>query len=161
MDFSWETEITDLLSQLSGTQEQLLALLDRKREALVKRDHQGLQQLAGDEQLLCQQLQDCQQRRQQLLAKAEEQGLPSDSIRSLAQALPTESGANLAKPLEQSQEQARLVRHQSVAQWVAVQRTLLHLSQMLEIIATGGRGQTTYGKGGVSVSSGALMDQAV
>ena len=49
----------------------------------------------------------------------------------------------------------------SLAQWVAVQRTVLHLSQMLEIIATGGRSQPTYGMGVGSQRSGALMDQAV
>jgi hypothetical protein len=42
-----------------------------------------------------------------------------------------------------------------------VQRTMLHLSHMVEIIATGGQLKPTYGKGGATTNSGALMDQAV
>ncbi len=44
---------------------------------------------------------------------------------------------------------------------VAAQRTVLHLSQLLEIIATGGRAQPTYGKGRSADCGGALLDQAV
>jgi len=53
-----------------------------------------------------------------------------------------------------------LLQHHSLVNWVVIQRTLLHLSQMLEIIATGGRLQPTYGKGESSTASGTLMDWA-
>jgi hypothetical protein len=42
---------------------------------------------------------------------------------------------------------------------VLAQRTLIHLSQMLEIIATGGQMQPTYGKKESVGASGALVDQ--
>jgi hypothetical protein len=42
-----------------------------------------------------------------------------------------------------------------------VQRTVLHLSQMLEIIATGGRTQPTYGNSPRAHRGGSLIDQAV
>ena len=161
MPIQWDNEISNLLSQLSATQQQLLELLGKKREMLIKRDHQGLQRLSEQENQLCEQLKDCQQQRQQLLERAEASGLPADSIESLAGALPADSGEKLQAPLAESKERSHLLRHQSIAQWVAVQRTLLHLSQLLEIIATGGHGQTTYGRGNTSVSSGRLMDQAV
>jgi hypothetical protein len=38
--------------------------------------------------------------------------------------------------------------------------SLLHLSQMIEIIATGGRPKPTYEKGPGSNSGGALVDRA-
>ncbi len=161
MDINWESEIADLLGQLSGTQQELLDLLDRKRQALVNRDHDGLTKLATEQQELSENLHACLVRRQELLAHAEAAGLPADSIESLAEALPEKQTVALEGTLEQSKERSRLLRHQSISQWVATQRTLLHLSQMLEIIATGGRGQSTYGKGDTSVSSGRLMDQAV
>jgi hypothetical protein len=44
---------------------------------------------------------------------------------------------------------------------VVVQRTLIHLSQMLEIIATGGQMQPTYGKKESVQARGALVDRAV
>ena len=160
MDVHWEQEIANLLDGLANTQQELLAHLDRKRAALVKQDHQTLMSLTVEERQLCEQLQVCQQKRQELLAKAEQSGLPADSIESLAGALPEMEGQPIGPALEKSKERSRLLRHQSVTQWVAIQRTLLHLSQLLEIIATGGRGQTTYGRGGPAESSGALMDQA-
>jgi hypothetical protein len=42
-----------------------------------------------------------------------------------------------------------------------VQKALIHLSQLLEIIATGGAFQPTYHKGGPVPAGGALMDRAV
>ena len=161
MDIHWESEIAGLLSQLSGTQQKLLKLLNSKREMLINRDHAGLRQLTAEEQQLCQELQACHQRRQELLQKAEEAGLPSDSMQSLANALPGDIATNLQSSFADSRQQSHLLRHKSISQWVVVQRTLLHLSQMLEIIATGGQGQSTYGREGKSASSGRLMDQAV
>jgi len=161
MDIHWESELAELLGRLSATQQRLLALLVRKRELLLNRDHQGLAALMPEEEALCEELQACYQRRQALLEQAETAGLPSDSIRSLADALPREQAKPLEKPLRDSLERSRLLRHQSVAQWVVVQRTLLHLSQMLEIIATGGRSKPTYGNSSAPTGSGALMDRAV
>ena len=54
----------------------------------------------------------------------------------------------------------RLLQHHSLTNWVLVQRTLIHLSQMLEIIATGGRLKPTYGKDDSVNSGGFLVDQA-
>jgi hypothetical protein len=53
----------------------------------------------------------------------------------------------------------RLLQHQSLANWVLAQRVMLHLSQLLEIFATGGRLQPTYGRGEMPTSSGALVDR--
>jgi flagellar biosynthesis/type III secretory pathway chaperone len=160
MDIHWETELAELLSRLSNAQQQLLSLIAQKTDLLSSRDHQGLSKLMPQEEALCEELQACYQRRQELLTEAEAAGLPADSICSLAAALPDQSEKPLEKPLQESIERSRLLRHHSVAQWVVVQRTLLHLSHMLEIIATGGQSKPTYGNGDASNSSGALMDRA-
>ncbi len=161
MDIHWESELAQLLSRLSTTQQQLLSLLASKRDLLLRRDHEGLKELASEEESLSAELESCHRTRQELLDKADAAGLPSDSIQSLTAALPKEEGSTLEKPLQESLERSRLLRHESVAHWVAVQRTLLHLSHMLEIIATKGHGKPTYGKGSAAGSSGALIDQAV
>lgn len=161
MELHWETELAQLLSRLSGAQQQLLVLLDRKRECLVNRDGAGLSALLPQEQELCAELEACHVRRQELLAQAAADGLPSDSIRTLADNLPLGSTQSLKQSIDEANRRSRLLRHQSMAQWVAFQRTMLHLSHMIEIIATGGQLKPTYGRGGTSTSSGALMDQAV
>ncbi len=161
MEIHWESELAELLNRLSTAQQQLLSLLSRKHDLLAHRNHEGLAELAPEEEALCAELQSCHEQRQHLLEQAELAGLPSDSIQALAKALPQEETQTLRQPLQESIERSRLLRHQSIAQWVVVQRTLLHLSHLLEIFATGGQTQPTYREGGVTESSGALMDQAI
>ena len=161
MDINWDSELAELLERLANTQQELLALLSQKHDLLMSRNHQGLAALAPQEQTLCDQLQACHEQRQQLLEQAAAAGMPADSIRSLAGALPKEKAQMLQQPLDEANHRSRLLRHQSIAQWVVVQRTVLHLSHMLEIIATGGQLQPTYGKGSSPDNSGSLMDQAV
>lgn len=161
MDINWEAELAELLESLTSTQQGLLELLSKKHDLLIQRDHQSLALLAPQEAQLGSQLQACHDRRQELLKQAAEAGLPADSIESLTTALPTESSEQLQQPIRDARQRSHLLRHQSISQWVVVQRTVLHLSQMLEIIATGGQLQPTYGKGGSVENSGSLMDQAV
>jgi hypothetical protein len=118
--------------------------------------------MAGREQQLIDRLQACHERRQQLLARAEAEGLPGDSIDSLSRRLPAQSRARLQASIQEAASRSRLLQHQSLTNWVLVQRTLLHLSQLIEIIATGGRAKPTYGNGSdrVAAATGALVDQA-
>ncbi len=158
---NWESELAELLERLSGAQRELLSLLAAKRALIVGRDHNGLAALAAREGQLADELQACQQRRQELLAQADGHGLPSGSLAELSEALPKRTANTLRPPIDEARDRARLIRHECLTQWVAVQRTVLHLSQMLEIIATGGRPEPTYGKGRTAERGGALMDQAV
>lgn len=158
---SWESELASLLKQLSTAQHELLSLLSIKRELIVHRDHEGLENLVVRESELAAELQACHQRRQELLERADAEGLPSTSIEELTAALPRPTASALKTPVAEARQRAELIRHECLAQWVAVQRTVLHLSQLLEIIATGGRSQPTYGKGRVVERGGALIDQAV
>lgn len=158
---NWELELASLLERLSAAQQELLSLLSMKRELIVRRDHQGLAELVTREGELAAELQACQQRRQELLSKADADGLPSRSLEELATSLPRSAANALKTPVAEARQRAELIRHECLAQWVAVQRTVLHLSQMLEIIATGGQLQPTYGKGRIVERGGSLIDQAV
>ena len=155
-----ESEIAAFLTELSSAQSEMLKLLVEKREFLVKYDGDGLASIVPREEQLVARLQSCLDRRAELLARADDRGLPHDSIRQLAGSLAGGKRSPLAKSVQQASSQARILQHNSVTNWVLVQRTLIHLSQMLEIIATGGRPQPTYGKGDAATSSGALVDQA-
>jgi len=160
-NMNWEGELAGLLSTLTDTQHELLELLEEKRELLVQSDTDGLAELQPREAQLIERLQSCQQQRQGLLDQAAQNGLPNDSIRSLSKALPGQSTPQLRQSLDLAESRARLLKHQSLAQWVLVQRTLIHLSQMLEILATGGRPEPTYSNRKSSRAGGALVDQAV
>lgn len=157
---AWEGELTEFLAELSSAQDELLTVLNRKLELLATADAAGLEQLAPTEQSLAERLQACYQRRLELLDEARRQGLPGDSLRALSGAIPGERRKQFQAQVDQAADKSRLLQHQSLTNWVVVQRTLLHLSQLLEIIATGGRLRPTYGTGASASSGGALLDHA-
>ncbi|HMO84848.1 MAG TPA: hypothetical protein PKC18_08015, partial [Lacipirellulaceae bacterium] len=128
---------------------------------LMARDHAGLAALADRERLLGEELQACHAERERLLAAADAEGLPHQSLADLSAALPAPAADRLGGPVAEARRGARLIRHECLSQWVAAQRSVLHLAQMLEIIATGGHGRPTYGVGRPSERGGALIDQAI
>lgn len=160
MNDTWETEIGGLLGDLADVQSAVLAALSEKRRLLMAGDQAALSAMASREQELARRLKACHERRQQLLANASAEGLPADSVQSLSAVLPTASRDRMQASMLEATNRTRLLQHQCLTNWVLVQRSLLHLSQLIEIIATGGRMQPTYGKGSDRVPGGALVDQA-
>jgi len=156
---SLEAEVASLLNDLLAGQGELMAVLNRKRDLLGVMDHEGLAAIAGEEQRMLGVLQDCLARRKALLARAADQGLPAGSIQALTNALPPPHRAPLARQVAAAGSRARLLQTQNLTNWIIIQRTLIHLSQLLEIIATGGRVQPTYGKAGSSCCGGVLLNQ--
>lgn len=160
METSWESELAALLTDLLAVQDELLKILARKRDLLASADTDGLAAMAAEEERLIESLQGCLNRRGQLLERARAEGLPSTNVRTLAEALPREQRGKMGEQVKLARSRARLLQHHSLTNWVLVQRTLIHLSQVLEIIATGGRLQPTYGEGEPVNASGALVDRA-
>lgn len=161
MHNAWESDIAALLSELADVQSALLEVLTEKRQLLATGDSQALSAMALREQTLIDRLQACHNLRQVLLDRAQQQQLPADSIRSLTAALPEESRQHVQPTIDEAIQRSRFLQHQSLTNWVLVQRSLLHLSQIVEIIATGRRFKPTYGNGSDRQPSGALVDQAV
>ncbi|OHB85816.1 MAG: hypothetical protein A2V98_12850 [Planctomycetes bacterium RBG_16_64_12] len=161
METAWESELATFLTQLSAVQDESLEILTRKRQLLVAADTAGLADVAKREEALIEKLQGCLARRGQLLEQAAGEGLPSESIRSLTAALPDRAKRELTDQVNQAARRTRLLQHHSLTNWVLVQRTLIHLSQILEIIATGGQMQPTYEREESLHASGALVDRAV
>jgi flagellar biosynthesis/type III secretory pathway chaperone len=157
---NWEAEIAGLLTELSATQRELLALLTEKRDLLAVADQPGLLAIQPREAAILTRLQACHDRRGAILEKAATAGRPSDSILSLTSSLAQPARRDLERQVQEASSRSRILQHQSLTNWVVVQRTLLHLSQLLEILATGGRGEPTYGTGGSPRSGGSLVDQA-
>jgi len=161
METAWDSELAGLLTDLLKTQDETLEVLTRKRQLIVDADAEGLAAVGKQEEKLIERLQQCLERREELLKRAAEEGLPSDSVRSLTAAVPKSRRGELTDQVKLAAARSRLLEHHSLTNWVLMQRTLIHLSQMLEIIATGGRLQPTYGKSEPAAASGALVDRAV
>ena len=159
MQSSLESEVAVLLTDLMAGQDAMLHVLDRKRELLAAVDQEGLAVLGAEEQRVLEVLQDCLRRREQLLSRSAADGLPSTSLQALADGLPPTQRGPLNRQLAAAGSRARLLQHQSLVNWVVIQRTLIHLSQLLEIIATGGRFQPTYGERTPACAGGSLVNQ--
>lgn len=156
---NWEIDLADLLRELSSTQTELLAVITQKRQFMAVTNVEGMSQLEDRERRICDRLQACHDRRGELLQKAASEGLPSESIGQLAAAMPKGARDKLGKQVKESTARTRVLQHHSLTNWVLAQRTLLHLSQLLEIIASGGRIKPTYGKGDSIHARGALVDR--
>jgi flagellar biosynthesis/type III secretory pathway chaperone len=154
----WETNLASLLSELSNVQNELLEILVSKRECMADGDVEGMTKLQPREQELCERLQACHNRRTEMLSHAAEHGLPAENLGKLAASLKQPKKAELQKQVKDIKGRMRILQHTSLANWVLAQRTVLHLSQLLEIVATGGRLQPTYERGKSAMSSGALVD---
>jgi hypothetical protein len=155
-----EADLIALLDELSAAQTELLDVLQTKRTALMAADQPALEALQAREEGLIVRLEACHQRRLELLALASRQGRPAPNLRCLARHLPSDQRRKIDPQLAQTRSQARLLQHHSLTNWVIAQRTLLHLAQLLELIATGGRSRPTYGKDESTTTSGSLVDQA-
>lgn len=158
--FDIESEVAELLSELSDVQEKLLSVLHQKREMMANCDLEGMKRLQPQEESVHQRLEVCHQSRGDLLQRAAQQGFEAESLRQLAVKLPDSQNRHLLAQINEVSGRLRLVQHQSLTNWVLAQRSLLHVSQLLEIIATGGRLQPTYGEGEPVLSRGSLVDQA-
>jgi flagellar biosynthesis/type III secretory pathway chaperone len=154
-----EAEISALLDDLSIVQSELLQALDEKRQALAMADVARLAELQPREEQLSIRLAQCQERRSALLAAAKKQGLPSDNMAKLATKAGAGKASKLGSRVKETAARMRLLQHHSLANWVLAQRSLLHVSQLLEIIATGGRMQPTYGDSESVHARGAIVNQ--
>jgi hypothetical protein len=159
LPFDLEAEISALLDELSSAQSDLLEVLALKRQALASADVAAMANLQTREVDLTNRLSHCQERRTELLAEANRQGMPGNNVAKLAgRANSAKSGA-LARRVKDAAARMRLLNHESLANWVLAQRSLLHVSQLLEIIATGGRLQPTYGDKESAQACGSLVNQ--
>jgi flagellar biosynthesis/type III secretory pathway chaperone len=157
---AWETELGSLLAELSAVQSDLLEMLTEKRQILLARDLPALAAMQIREAELITRLEACQDHRLALLARAAEEGLPAKDLTTLTAALPDDQRRQLTPQLRDASARIRLLQHHSLTNWVIIQRNLIHLSQLLEIIATGGRPKPTYGKNDCARSGGTLVDRA-
>lgn len=156
-----ENETAVFLQELSDVQADLLNVLHRKREQMVANDIEGMQETMTGEQALLDRLEQLRDSRQILLNNARGKGLPADSMQSLAQALDTDNTqtGGLTQKAHSARDAMRHIQNETLANFVLAQQTVLHLSQLLQIIATGGKIKPTYEAENASNQGGTLVDQ--
>jgi|GEM_PF-6887999 FlgN protein. len=131
----WATEVAALLDELTCVQEELLALLERKREQLGARNTAARAEIRVREKRLAARLALCQERRADLLAaksKEEQGGCPGKPTSDPGGRKPIRSRGRtklLRRPMQ-------LLRSDNILNWVQAQRALLQVAQLVESVAT-------------------------
>ena len=154
-------EVVHLLNELTGIQDEILTVLVQKRKAMAGKSVTEIQSLQTKEEELFERLKGCHDRRGDILKKAEEEGVPAKSLRELVHDQSKSNGQGLTecqRKLQESAEKFQEIRLENLSNWVVAQRSLLHVSQMIDIIALGGKIRPTYGNSSYG-SSGGLLDQ--
>lgn len=146
---AWSHAAQELVTDLLAVQNELLSAL---------RDHR---QPPAVEPALVERLQQCHRRRAELLDEARRAGWPSQTLRGAAVAL-TDADARRALDslLTEAEAAGRRTRLAGFTQWMLAQRSLAHVGQLLEILATGTPQPPTYGNGAVPTHRGGLLDEA-
>ncbi|MDR2114864.1 MAG: flagellar export chaperone FlgN [Planctomycetaceae bacterium] len=150
-----EHEIITFLNQLAAVQEKILDVLKKKQLLLVKPDKESLASITAEEENTLISLQKSLDYREKILKSAEKQGYNVDSIQMLCeQIFPKPS--EWRRLVNAAQNRNKQIRYLALANWTVSQKSLIHLTQILEIIETRGQGKTTYKpqKGKDSHSSG-------
>jgi hypothetical protein len=140
-------------------QSELLDVLAKKRTALATANMAALTELQPREESLSSRLLECQNRRTSLLVEAKKEGRPCENVARLANSTSQGKTNKLGNQVKESAARMRILQHQSLANWVLAQRSLLHVSQLLEIIATGGQMRPTYGDKESVHARGSLVNQ--
>ena len=143
---SIELDIAALLEDISSAQQDMLDHLDQKFTALKHRDVTALQDLQKHEEDLLRKLSQCQNRRLELIDNANENEHKGKTLAEITQSLSSENSLNLTQKIKQTEHQNKLLKHQGLTNWILAQRSLVHVTQILEIIATGGKMRPTYEK---------------
>lgn len=156
---AWEARIAELLAELSQVQGDLLELLGAKSRAIAGNDYAALAECTTQEVELLARLEACHTHRERLLELARHEGRPAATVEQLTESLEGPRRRELRQGVTDARRRMRLLQHQSLANWVIAQRTLIHLSQMIEIVATGGQMRSTYGAKEAAVVGGSLVDQ--
>ncbi|MDR3197725.1 MAG: flagellar protein FlgN [Planctomycetaceae bacterium] len=139
-----EQEVVAFLNQLAMVQEKILDVLKRKQILLVKPDKESLAAITAEEELTLLLLQQTLDYREKILESAKKQEHNADSIRILCEQIFPKPNNEWRLLVDAAQNRNRQIRYLALANWTVSQKSLIHLTQILEIIETRGQGKTTY-----------------
>jgi hypothetical protein len=142
---------------LQEAQQCLLTVLRTKRAALAGSDATALAALQEPELEAARRLQTLVTWRGRLLERARNDGHSCETLIDLAGALGPSANIVTAR-LRESRQLAAEIRHESWVQWVITNRCCNFYSELLELIAQGGRKPATYHDTNPHRSTAALLD---
>jgi hypothetical protein len=137
-------DIEDLLVAIDETQAALAAAYRDKRAAIRHANAREIDRLTAIEETLVADLQAHLRGREQILQQARQLGLPADSLSSVVRTFDEPLCARLVAQIEQTQRVADANRRESWILWIVCKQSLRFFSDVIELIANGGRRTPVY-----------------
>jgi hypothetical protein len=137
-------DIEDLLVAIEETQAALADVYRDKRSAIRHANGPGLDRLTTIEKTLVADLQVHLRRREQILQQARQLGLPADSLSSVVRTFDEPLRERLIAQIEETRRVADANRRESWILWIVCKQSLRFFTDVLELIANGGRRAPIY-----------------
>jgi len=154
-----KTDLLDFLNQLIDTQKQMLTVLHRQQQALVRPEKETMASVAAEEEQARNNMQQILNRREELLTAARLQNINGDSIEQLCEHF-FPRNIEVQQMLDEAKHRTHQIRLLAYTNWTMVRKSLIHVSQILELLETRGQGKTTYyPRPNADTSGGGFMDK--
>ncbi|MCL2004683.1 MAG: flagellar protein FlgN [Planctomycetaceae bacterium] len=138
-----KTDIKTFLTQLAESQSQMLTVLHKKQAILVKPEKDALPMIAAEEEKVLGRMQAMLDRREELLTTARLRNVPCDSIEQLCGHF-FPNNFEIQKVLAETRHRTQQISLLAYTNWTMSRKSLIHVSQILELLETRGQGKTTY-----------------
>ena len=147
-----KAEIQTFLQQLIEAQNQMFAVLQKKQGILVRPESEAVALISVEEEKIVEKMQRIIDRREELLTTARLQNVPGDSIEQLCEHF-FPRNIEVHKLLSEIKHRTHQIRLLGYTNWMMTRKSMIHLSQILELLETRGQGKTTYHPQSNGVSS--------
>ena len=138
-----KTDIQNFLTQLIEAQHQMLNVLKKQQAVLVKPAKEAMEAITSEEKEALSNMQAVLDRREEILTSARLQNIRGDSIGHLcSQFFPHD--VEMQKMINDIKHRAYQIQLLAFTNWTINRKSLIHVSQILELLETRGQGKTTY-----------------
>jgi len=138
-----KTDILNFLHQLIEAQINMLAVLHKKQTILVRPEKEAIATISAEEEQTLAKMQNMLTRREELLTSARLQNIRGDSIEQLCEHF-FPRNIEVHKLLDEIKHRSHQIRLLAYTNWTMSRKSLIHVSQILELLETRGQGKTTY-----------------
>lgn len=159
---SLSAELGRFLTELEQAQGELRDLFAAKSLALQRIQGEELVRISEGELELGKRLQALLARRNRLLDAAGKQGIAATSLMTLTGAIGIEIREPLLQRIRLAEQRSAELRHESWIHWIISHRCYNHYTELLELIAHGGKKAPTYSQANQTTGAGgAVLDASI
>ena len=154
-----KAELQDFLHQLIDAQTRMLTVLHKKQAILVKPDKEAVAHISAEEESTLATMQNVLHRREELLTTARLQNIRGDSIEQLCGHF-FPHNVEVQKMLDEVKSRTQQIQLLAYTNWTMSRKSMIHISQILELLETRGQGKTTYQpQVAAGISRGGFVDR--